>query len=246
MIRELAIDNSWREILDGEVIFLVRAYNEGKVISETISNILEHGYSNILIIDDGSKDDTYEKIYPYIGQKVVYLKHIKNRWAWAALETGFEYLRRYGQWKYICCFDADGQHSIDDVHKFITQFEKYPHTQVVFWSRFIEKTNSNIPFLRRIILKIAVIFTFILSHVKLSDAHNGFRMFRSEIIHTIQLRIGGMWYASELIDIIASRKIPFREVPVNIQYTEYSIAKWQKNSNAINIAFHFIWSKFFK
>jgi hypothetical protein len=28
MIREIAIDNSSREILDGEIIFLVRAYNE--------------------------------------------------------------------------------------------------------------------------------------------------------------------------------------------------------------------------
>jgi hypothetical protein len=55
-----------------------------------------------------------------------------------------------------------------------------------------------------------------------------------------------MWHASEIIDIIASNNIPYKEVPVNIKYTEYSLAKWQKSSNAINIAIRFIWNKFFK
>jgi hypothetical protein len=36
------------------------------------------------------------------------------------------------------------------------------------------------------------------------------------------------------------------EVPVNIVYTDYSLSKWQKSLNAINIALKMIWSKFFK
>jgi hypothetical protein len=38
----------------------------------------------------------------------------------------------------------------------------------------------------------------------------------------------------------------YKEVPVNIKYTDYSLEKWQKNSNAIKIAIRFIWSKFFR
>jgi len=34
-----------------------------------------------------------------------------------------------------------------------------------------------------------------------------------------------MGHASEIIDIIASKKISFREVPVNIHYTKYSLQK---------------------
>jgi hypothetical protein len=33
---------------------------------------------------------------------------------------------------------------------------------------------------------------------------------------------------------------------VNIKYTEYSLKKWQKSSNAINIAFRTVWNKFFR
>jgi hypothetical protein len=42
------------------------------------------------------------------------------------------------------------------------------------------------------------------------------------------------------------KKIPHGEIPVNIIYTDYSLAKWQKSSNAIFIAIHTIWAKFFK
>jgi hypothetical protein len=34
-----------------------------------------------------------------------------------------------------------------------------------------------------------------------------------------------MGHASEIIDIVASKKINFAEVPVNIKYTNYSLEK---------------------
>ncbi|MDQ7023136.1 MAG: hypothetical protein Q9M97_06455 [Candidatus Gracilibacteria bacterium] len=55
-----------------------------------------------------------------------------------------------------------------------------------------------------------------------------------------------MGHASEIIDIVASKKIKYRELPVDIKYTKYSLAKGQSNSNAIKIAVRFIWSKFFR
>jgi len=55
-----------------------------------------------------------------------------------------------------------------------------------------------------------------------------------------------MGHASEIIDIISSKKIKFAEVPVTIKYTDYSLKKGQSSSNAINIALRFIWNKFFR
>jgi hypothetical protein len=49
-----------------------------------------------------------------------------------------------------------------------------------------------------------------------------------------------------MMDIIATKNLKFKEVPVNILYTEYSKAKWQKSINAVNIALKTIWYKFFK
>lgn len=49
-------------------------------------------------------------------------------------------------------FDADGQHDIADIDSFIETFEKHPKTQVVYGSRFIIKTRSNVPFMRKMVL----------------------------------------------------------------------------------------------
>ena len=147
---------------------------------------------------------------------------------------------------YIVCFDADGQHNLWDLEKFYNILDNKKKIQIVFGSRFIEKTNSNIPFVRRIVLKLAILFTFFLSQIKLSDTHNGYRVFRKEVLQDLKITIDWMWHASELIDIVAGKRIRFAEVPVDILYTKYSLSKGQSSGNALKIAVRFIWSKFFK
>jgi hypothetical protein len=245
LIREISIESSSKKIIEWEEVFLIRAYNEWPVIKWVIDNIISAWYNNILVIDDGSTDSSKER-FKELWDKIVVVRHLKNRGAWAALETGFEYLRRFWNMKYIINFDADGQHSIKDLDNFIKEFKKDKDLEVVLGSRFIEKTNSNVPFTRKIILFLARIFTFFVSWVYLTDAHNGYRVFTFDAIQKIKLTIDWMAYASEIIEEIKLKKIKFKEVPVDIHYTKYSLSKWQGNSNAINIAIRFIWNKFFR
>lgn len=245
-IREFAIQNSSKEKLHWEIAFVIPAYNEEKVIKDTIENLLKNDYKNIIVINDWSRDETPE-ILKEFWEKIILLNHYKNRGQWASIETWFEYLRRYGKKvDYVCTFDSDWQHDIKDLPKFIKILDDNKNIDVVLWSRFITKTETNVSLSRKIILKLAILFTFFLSNIKLSDAHNWYRVFRTKMLDKIKLTIDGMWHASEFVDIIASNNIRYMEVPVNIKYTEYSISKWQKSSNAINIAMKFIWNKFFK
>lgn len=117
---------------------------------------------------------------------------------------------------------------------------------VVFGSRFVVKTNSNVPFFRRIILMGGKVFTRLISGISLTDSHNGYRMLRIASVEKIRLTMDGMEYASELVDRVRYFGMKFREVPVNIRYDEYTLGKGQKSSNAFNIAFKMIWSKFIK
>ncbi len=245
LIREMAIENSSKKILVQDVCFLVRVYNEEQVLAETIDKLISEKNADILIVNDGSSDNS-RKILTWYLDKITLLNHSKNRWWGAALETGFEYIRRYSENKYIVTFDADGQHDINDLDNFLNVLKNNKNINVVLGSRFITKTNTNVGLVRKIVLKLGILFTFFISNIKLTDAHNGYRVFRREIIDKIRLTIDDMWYASEMIDIIATKKISFMEVPVNIKYTTYSISKWQKSSNAINIALKMIWTKFFK
>ncbi len=234
------------KIIPSKIAFLIRAYNEASRIWWVIEGIKKAGYNNILVINDGSKDDTANIVWKY---DTWYVEHPQNRGGWAALETGFEFFRRNAEelWvEYIVTFDADGQHAIADMPKFITAFEKDPSLDVVLGSRFIVKTKTNVPFFRKLVLMGGKIFTWAISGIRLTDSHNGYRMFRIRAIQNIVLSMDGMEYASELIEQIHILSLKYQEVPVNIHYDEYTLAKWQRYGGVWRIASRMLWWKYFR
>ncbi len=245
VIREYSLNASERKTIEWEEVFLIRAFNEGQVIEQVLREVLDSGYKNILIINDGSTDMT-QKILEKFSDKICIVHHTINLGAGAALETGFEYLRRYGKVENIITFDADGQHSIEDAKKMLETLKKNPEIKVLFGSRFLGEKKSNTPIIRRCTLLLGRIFTYLISGVFLTDAHNWLRAFRSEIIEKIRIDINSMAYASEFIDKLKRNNFEIKEIPVTIKYTKYSLAKGQKSGNAIAIAMRMIWSKFMK
>jgi len=223
---------------------VIPGYNEWEVIWETIQTVLDTGHKNILVVNDGSKDNSREVLEKF-WDKIIVLHHYKNRGQWAALETGFEYVRRFwGNEGYVVTFDSDGQHDIKDIKK----FQKYAREDIdiLLGSRFLKESSTNVSFKKKILLKLGILFTFFLSNIKLSDTHNGYRYIKKSALKDIRITIDGMWHASEIIDIISAKKLRYKEVPVDILYTQYSISKGQRMSNAFNVLTRFIWTKFFK
>ncbi len=245
LIRELAIENSDKKIIKWKECFIIPSYNEWEVIKNTIQNILDNWYKNILVINDWSRDNS-RKILSDFWDKIIVLTHYKNRGQGATLETWFEYIRRYWEVEYVITFDADWQHSLEDLKEFEKIMKEHKKIDVLLWSRFMSKKKIWVPFMRRIILKLWVIFTYFISNINLTDTHNGYRVIRTKVLDEIKITQDWMTHASEIIDIISNKKITYKEVPVHIIYTEYSMAKWQSSSNAIWIAMRIIWAKFFK
>lgn len=245
LIRNIAIENSDKKIINSEEIFVIPSYNEWQIIKETIDNLFKNWYKNILIVNDWSKDNSRTILEKY-WEKIILLNHLKNRGQWASLETGFEYVRIYWNVEYIVTYDADWQHDIKDYKKFKEKMKKNQKVDILLWSRFLWNKNISIPFVRKIILKMGIYFTYIISNIYLTDTHNWYRVIRKRVLDKIRLKEDGMSHASEILDIISVKNIKYKEVPVTIKYTEYSLNKWQSSRNAINIAIRMIWSKFFK
>ncbi len=245
LIRELAIENSSKKIISWKEVFVIRVYNEEDVLQWVIQEILEKKYKNILVINDWSTDNS-RKLLENFWKEITLINHFKNRGWWAALKTGLDYLKRYWKTDYIITYDADGQHSLKDLKIFLQAFKKNIKLDIVLGSRFIEKTASNVPVMRKIILMWWKIFTYFMSSISLTDSHNWYRVFKTDILDKINISMDWMEYASEIIESINQSNLQYIEVPVNIKYTPYSLKKGQKNGNAISIAGRFIWSKFFR
>lgn len=64
-------------IISDDICFLIRAYNEATRIGDVIDSIIQAGYKKILVVNDGSKDNTEEIVRKYTN--VIYLEHAQNR-----------------------------------------------------------------------------------------------------------------------------------------------------------------------
>ena len=214
---------------------IVPAYNEATVIASVIGELRVQA-GHVVVIDDCSMDNTAEAARE---TGAIVLRHIINRGQGAAIQTGLEYALRQGA-QTIVTFDADGQHDAADLPVLLAPIRE-GQADFVLGSRFAG--NSRVPALRRITLKLAVLFTRLTSGLRVTDAHNGLRAFSRRGAQRIDIRLDRMAHASEIMDQIRSSGLRYVEVPVRVRYTEYARRKGQRGVHAIRVAFDYLFGR---
>lgn len=209
-------------------IIVMPAFNEEKMVGKTIQKVKKRGFDNILVVDDGSMDNT-SRVAEKAGARV--LKHPINRGLGAALGTGIESaLNKKAD--IIVTFDSDGQHDPNDIKRIIKPI-KENKADAVIGTRL--KNPKGMPIIRRIGNWGFNFITFILFGVWTSDSQSGFRAFSREAAEKIEIRSNRMEVSSEIIKEIGKKKLRFTEVPIKAIYTDYSQAGGQSSLNAFRI-----------
>ena len=235
-----------------EFVFNVRVFNEERVLSQARDEMIQFGIRKFVFINDGSKDNSLsileEKRREHPDLLFIILSHTINRGWGAANKTWYAFIRKYDellQVKWMVGFDPDGQMDIKDMLAFQKAILKHPEADLFLGSRFIKWAKTlAMPRMRRCILAISRLVTRIFYGVRVSDPHNGYRVFTIPALQQITLEADGMHYANELNEQIWIHKLKFVEVPVYIRYTQYSLSKGQKNSNSIKLGFEMLYKKF--
>jgi glycosyltransferase involved in cell wall biosynthesis len=222
-----------------ETFVVVPAYNEARVIGDVVRGLLTT-FPNVVVVDDGSSDDTAAILK---GLPVTVVTHYVNLGQGAALQTGIKHALERGA-SYIVTFDADGQHRIEDALAAVHMLSE-GGCDAVCGSRFLG-TTSNVPRTRKILLKAAVRLANLTTGTRMTDAHNGLRALSRKAAACLDLSQSGMAHASEIISQLRQHNMLIREVPVRIDYTEYSLAKGQSSLNSINILLDLVIGRFLK
>lgn len=221
-----------------QVFAIIPAYQEAGALPATVRDVLALGYS-VVVVDDGSRDGTEEALR---GLPVHYVRHAANLGQGAALQTGMDYALSHGA-EILIHFDADGQHPagrIADLIRPILEGE----CDIVLGSRFLRREDRElVPLKKRIALRIGIVVSGILSGVWLSDTHNGFRALSREAASRIRLREDGFAHATEILACVRTAGLRYREVPVGIRYTAYSMRKGQPVSNGLNVVVDLLLSR---
>lgn len=210
------------------VAVVIAAYNEGSAIGPVVESARPSARW-VIVVDDGSTDDT-QHVAHAAGAHTV--RHPINLGQGAALQTGIDYAVQLGA-DYIVTFDADGQHAANEIQPMV-QHLRDTGVDVVLGSRFLGNA-VNMRRSKAITLWLAVRFTRMITGLRLTDTHNGFRVLSRSAARRLRIRQNRMAHASELLDQIAVLKLRYSEFPVTITYTAYSIAKGQRVLNSVAI-----------
>ncbi|MDA3855178.1 MAG: glycosyltransferase family 2 protein [Candidatus Woesearchaeota archaeon] len=209
-----------------KILIAMPAYNEAKVIFDVIKDIKKEGYKNILVIDDCSKDDTFN-VAKKAGATV--LKHVVNRGAGAATNTGLIYAKR-NNYDYIVFIDSDGQHSPKEIKKLILHANKY---DVVIGSRMVGSLK-NMPFQRRAVNFAGSFITYLIFGLFVRDSQSGFKVFSRNAINKINISFDRYEFCSEIIGEIYKNKLSYKEIPIKIIYSTHSLGKIDSGQSVFN------------
>ena len=217
---------------------VIPTYNEDQVIQDVIREIQAAGYRNIIIVDDGSADDTYAKALAMPG--VVVLRHHLNRGKGAATKTGIEAAKMLGA-NIIVTMDGDGQHNPKDIAELIKPIRD-SHCDVVLGTRL--KNPRGMPWHKILANWIGNAITWYFYGLWVSDSQSGFRAYSRHASELINTKTDRYEYDSEVIREIYLYKLKYREVPIEVRYTDYSIGKIHKQSftNGLKTLYKIIWN----
>lgn len=220
-----------------KIFIVIPAYNEDLVIQEVIEEIKQEGYENIIVVDDGSKDNTRQKAKEIQG--IIALKHKINRGKGAATKTGIEAAKLLGA-DVIVTMDGDGQHDPKDIKNLIEPILNQ-NFDVVLGSRL--KNPEGMPHYKRLHNHIANAITWYLFGLWVTDSQSGFRAYSKKAAELINTKADRYEYDSEVIREIYIYKMKFKEIPIEVRYTEYSKGKLEKQNifNGFKTLYKMFW-----
>lgn len=207
---------------------VVPAFNEGTVVGETIAAARKH-FANIVVVDDCSSDQTSDNAF---NAGATVCRHPVNLGQGAALQTGIDYALSQGA-DCIVTFDADGQHRPIDAIGMVDIIAR-DNLDVVLASRFLGQTVG-MRTSKRLLLKLATLYTRATTGLNITDTHNGLRAFSANAARKVRIRQNRMAHASEILELIGKMNLRYVEAPCTIIYTDYSKAKGQRMIGAVSI-----------
>ena len=192
---------------------VIPAHNEEKNIREVILGVKKYT-NNIIIVDDGSKDNTY-LMAKEAANDILVLRHKINLGKGAAVKTGCEAALKLGA-EAIAIMDADGQHLPEDVMKLVEKLEK-EDLDIVFGVRAINKKMPVLTFLgNRFLTKMSNL----LSGLSLADTQSGLKVFRASVYQKIAWQASDYSLETEIIIRTSKKKLKYSQLPIQTIYKD--------------------------
>lgn len=195
------------------ICVIIPTYNNETTIGSVIEGC-KAWTDDIVVVNDGSTDTTAEILASYGKDKIAIVSYPRNKGKGHALKKGFAYAKAQ-HYQYALTIDADGQHSTDDVPKFVQAISQHPHS-LIMGSRNIQA--DNMPRKNTFANKFSNFWFTIQTLRRIPDTQTGYRLYPLEYL-------GNLWWVTskyeaelELLVFAAWHGVRIISIPIHVFY----------------------------
>jgi len=221
---------------------IIPVYNEEKTVKEIIEKVLDLDLDKeVIVVDDGSKDKSWEIIKKQKGIKKI--KHEVNLGKGAAVRTGI----KNSTGEIVLIQDADMELDPSQIPILIEPILKN-EAEVVYGSRNIREVNGNDK--KRDLLfflggNLVSMTTNLLFGTKLTDEPCGYKVFKANVIKSIEIKGNRFEWEPEVTAKIAKKGIKIHEVPIVSNSRSIKEGKKLRRRDGIKAVYALIKYRFF-
>lgn len=188
---------------------IIPAYNEEKGLPLVVKEY-QQWVDEIIIVDDGSSDGTFEAGHKCVNEKVKLFKHQVNSGKVAALRTGVE----HATGDIIIFTDADCTYPARYVPDLVREIEN--GADLVLGARI--QARENIPAFNRLGNNIFSFLATYISCMKIKDSQTGMRAFRRQMFDRLDVMAKGLEFETKMT--VRAAKLGYKIVEIPIEYRE--------------------------
>lgn len=193
-----------------KIWMVIPAYNEAKSLEVILRNLKEKNL-NIIVVDDGSKDATYDVAKERAD---IVVKNEKNLGKGMALRRALTFLLENEKFDYIITMDGDGQHSVSDIDKFIKEADN--------GENFVVGNRMDNP---RVMPRTRIftnkLMSWLISKIvsqAIPDTQCGFRLISRDVLEKIKFRTNKFEVESEILIKAAKERFTIKSIPIKSIY----------------------------
>lgn len=193
-------------------LLLIPAFNAESTIQKLIIETKKYFLpENILVVNDGSSDKTFEIAN---SEKVNLLNHSKNLGKGAALKTGFQFAVE-NNFDWVLTMDADLQHSPNDVPKFFDEIN-ISNSDIILGNRMNDL--KNMPLHRRFSNIVTSFLVRLRTNQNIIDSQCGFRFYKIDVLKYLQNFSDGYEFETEILIWASKNNFKISSVPIETIY----------------------------
>lgn len=201
------------------VSVIIPAYKPDQKLIKTLSTLVDVGFSDILVVDDGS-GEPYSAIFAQVAEmpQCTLLRHPVNRGKGAALKTAMTFfLDNRPEQAGVVTADADGQHLAEDILAVAKAMQE--SGTIVLGVR--DFSDPKVPAHNKAGNRITIAVFRLFFGMKISDTQTGLRAFPRNLLPTIVTVKGDRYeFETEMLFLMKKCKLSFGEVKISTVYLE--------------------------